>query len=321
MQTNSCIHINNEDFRIIEKYKKPDTYNYYDGSEILKAIFIDVETTGLGPDDKVIELGLVEFEYSKEGRIFKITNEYNEYQDPGIPIPELVTEITGISDKNVSGKHIDIEKVTNYIKNANLIIAHNAAFDRPHIEKLIQNLPLKPWACSMSGINWRSLGIESSKLEYLAYKNGFFYKGHRANIDCLAGIHLLSKKLFNSEKLVFSKLLENTRENQFKIWAVNSPFDTKDILKNRGYKWHPQDSNKYRAWAIEVDKDSLLDEVVFLWGDIYKSQYKMPIDVINAFNRFTTTPVNLNNNHINSSIEYIKQVFSNAEELAKSKNL
>ena len=199
-------------YRLIEKYERPQYYSVDESCNKLIGTFLDVETTGLDYKyDKIIELALVVFEYSRDGRIFNIVNEYSQYQDPGIPITTLTTELTGITNEMVKNQHIDLDLVKKHILQTNLIIAHNAKFDRKFIESFWPEIPERPWACSITDIPWESEGIESAKLEYLAYKYEFYFEGHRATADCLAGIHVLSKNLPKSGKQVLGELLNNCR--------------------------------------------------------------------------------------------------------------
>lgn len=276
-------------YRIIEKYEKPAFYHADDSAKKLIATFIDVETTGLNAKtDQIIELGFVSFEYSKDGRIFKIIDEYSEYEDPGIYIPEKITQLTGITDAMVKGKTIDTPRVLAAIARSNLIIAHNATFDREFIEAFFPDFPIKPWACSIQNINWEAEGVESTKLEYLAYKNGFFFDGHRAVSDCFAGIHLLSKTLPKSGMPILKALLDDCRTDKFKIWAINAPFEAKDILRERGYRWCAENQGKYKAWWIELPEQAAIEELSFLWTTLYPASTKLPIELSTAFNRFST---------------------------------
>lgn len=275
-------------YRVIEKYRKPQQYNPDDLSPKLIGIFLDVETTGLDSlKDKIIELGIVCFEYSADGRIFRILNEISWYQDPGMPIPSEITELTGISDDMVKGQTINQNELEKHIKSASLIIAHNAEFDRSFFETRFPNLPKRAWCCLMKDINWRSEGIESTKLEYIAYKFGFFYEGHRAAIDCLAGIHVLSHILPKSGQLVFSTLLTKHNKISFKIAAVGAPYDKKDILKKRGYRWIQWKSNAPHAWCIDVDRENIESELNFLWSEIFLHPVKLPIEILDAHTRFS----------------------------------
>lgn len=279
---------NPEQFKIIQKYQKPDFYKIDDSVPKLIGVFLDTETTGLSHSkDKILELGMIKFEYCKDGYVYKILDEFNDYQDPCEPIADYITELTGITDEMVKGKNIDEEIVAKFLENTNLIIAHNAAFDRPFFEKMFPSLTSKAWGCSKADVNWKEEKLESQKLEYLAYKYNFFYEGHRAVIDCLAGLHLLAQNLPISKKPVLKELLTNCHKTRYKIWAKNAPYETKDLLKAKNYRWSVHPTEQYKAWMIEVFEDNLELELNFLRSHIYPTDCNIPVQTINAYNRFT----------------------------------
>lgn len=276
-----------QSYRLIERYEKPLCYYLDDGSPKFKGIFLDVETTGLSiATDQIIEVGWVVFEYGADGRIFRILEVGSEYQDPGKKIPEEIVALTGISDAMVKGCGINKKELFQRLSETDLVIAHHAGFDRPFIEALWKDSPQIPWACSMTQLPWKQEGIESPKLEYLAYRFGFFYEGHRASTDCLAGVHLLSKTLPQSKDNVFKVLLQNSAKKTFRIWAVNAPIEEKDLLKRRQYRWSPAGEGKHKAWFIELEADQLLKELKFLQS-IYPYPICLPVEELNAKNRFS----------------------------------
>lgn len=61
-------------------------------------VAIDIETTGLGRSARIIELGAVRMRHGR-----KVAS-YSQLVNPQIPIPAKVTQITGITDRNVKGK-------------------------------------------------------------------------------------------------------------------------------------------------------------------------------------------------------------------------
>ena len=126
------------------------------------------------------------------------------------------------------------EQIENMLDNAVIVIAHNAAFDRPFCERLHEGFKNIAWGCSLSNIPWKSEGMENAKLEYLAYKYRFFYEGHRATIDCQVGIEILSRTLPKSDNSVLKILLDTARQPTVRIFAEGAPFETKDLLKARG---------------------------------------------------------------------------------------
>src|SRR5690606_22350588 len=152
-------------------------------------------------------------------------------EDPGYPIPEAVSELTGITDEMVRGKRIDDASVEAMLGDVSLVVAHNASFDRPFVERRLPGFAAKPWACSCREVPWREHGCSGSKLEYiLLTMAGEFYDAHRAADDCLVGIHVLASRGPTGE-LPFAQLLESARRTTFRVWAVGSPFSSKDRLK------------------------------------------------------------------------------------------
>lgn len=61
-------------------------------------VAIDIETTGLGRSARIIELGAVRMRHGR-----KVAS-YSQLVNPQIPIPAKVTQITGITDRDVKGK-------------------------------------------------------------------------------------------------------------------------------------------------------------------------------------------------------------------------
>nr|WP_245969275.1 3'-5' exonuclease [Candidatus Rickettsia colombianensi] len=277
-----------DQYKVVKRYTKPSYYHLPNSTPKQIGIFLDTETTGLSYEkDKILELGMVKFEYTEDGRIYQIVDEFNQYQDPKEPIPLHITELTGITDEMVKGKHIDQEEVIQFLENVDIIIAHNAAFDRPFFDKMFPKVIAKVWGCSRADIDWKAEKIESHKLEYLAYKYNFFYEGHRAVTDCLAGLHLLAQTLPISKQPALKQLLINCNKTRFKIWAKNAPYDTKDLLKARGYRWSMHPVEHYKSWMIETCEDNLDLELRFLRSNIYNTtSINILLQTINPHNRF-----------------------------------
>jgi len=262
-----------DDYRVLRRLMPAERYYADDESDKRMGIYLDVETTGMSADDDtIIELAMVPFEFNKSGQIFKILPAYDAFQDPEYPIPELITRITGITDEMVKGQSIDFDKVVALLNDAVIVIAHNAKFDRGFCENLHDAFKDISWACSIADINWNEEGLEGVKLEYLAYKYGFFYEGHRATIDCYAAIELLSNTLPTSGELVLKRLLDTARQVTIRLWAMNAPFDKKDLLKERKYRWSDGSNGSKKSWYIDVPEDAYDDELVYLSENIYSGK-------------------------------------------------
>lgn len=277
------------DYRVTRRLKQVAFYNEEDGSEKKIGIYLDVETTGLNSDsDKIIELAMIPFEYSEEGKIFKVLPAYTSYQDPGVSLQPITTEITGITDEMIAGHEIDLGQVESLLSQANIVIAHNARFDRGFMERFYDGFKDIAWGCSIADINWNEEGMGSLKLEYLAYEYGFFYEAHRATTDCQAGIEILSKNLHKSGGLVLKRLLDTANTTNYRLWAVKAPFEKKDILKQRGYRWSSGSDGNPKAWYADIPEQDLDSELAYLASEIaLKSVKDLPMKKIDAKTRYS----------------------------------
>ena len=277
------------DYRVLRKIQQRRTITPPDGAPFKNGLFVDVETTGLDPDrHEIIELAMVPFTYGRDGRIFSIGEAFQQLQEPKEPIAPEITAITGITGEMVSGHELDSHAVEAFMANADLIVAHNASFDRRFLENFSPAFEMKPWACSIQQVDWRSEGFEGTRLGYLVASAGYFYDRHRAQNDCYAAIELLAKTLPQCGEPAFKQLLENARKTTWRIWATYAPFDLKDALRERGYKWSSGGNGSLRAWFIDVAEDQRDAELAFLQNEIYRREIDLPMRRIDAYNRFSS---------------------------------
>lgn len=255
------------------------------------AVVLDTETTGREESDKIIELGLVVFAYDKaSGEVYGVVDTYNALEDPGMPIPPEATKVNGITDDMVAGQRIDDERVQALVEMADFVIAHNAGFDRPYCERRFPFFKAKAWACSLHQMDWAAAGMSSAKLEYIAYRLGFFYDAHRAENDCLALLYALTLPLEELEGLTAMRfILQAYLQESRRIWATGSPFEAKDLLKVRGYRWSDGSrAGTEKAWFTDVPAELLEDELAWLKAEVFNRRpFSVPVDTLDAHTRFT----------------------------------
>jgi DNA polymerase-3 subunit epsilon len=250
---------------------------------------IDVETTGLSTSqDEVIELALVKFTYLPDDRIAAVTDVYSSFNEPTIAIPEEITELTGIPDEMVAGHRIDFEAVTDFVSEAALTIAHNSNFDRKFAERYRPVFERKPWACSATEVEWRKYGFDGSRLGYLLAGVGLFHQAHRAIDDCRALLEILSSDIPKLNRSAFAILLERARRKTVRIWVEQAPFDLKDTLKRRGYRWNDGTDGRPRSWYVNVDEAAKHAEIAFLRAEIYLREIDPRVQLMSAMNRFSS---------------------------------
>lgn len=139
----------------------------------------------------------------------------------------------------------------------------------------------------MSQIPWKEEGFDGTRLSHIAAGLGFFYDAHRAVEDCNAGIEVLSNTLPISGERALSKLLTEARQDTKRIWAVNAPYDFKDILKARGYRWNDGNDGRHKAWYLDVKAAAYEPERHFLETEIYQTDINLPVTNISAKDRFS----------------------------------
>jgi DNA polymerase-3 subunit epsilon len=260
------------EYRVLRKLGRRRQFCAPDGTPTKIGIVLDIETTGLNPaSDEIIELGMVKFTFSADGRVFDVVEEFSALREPSIPIPTAVTELTGIGADMVAGQRIDVDQVERFIADAVLVIAHGAAFDRPFCDALIPGFVDKHWACSYMEIDWQARGHRGSKLTYLLNDFGLFYEGHRALDDSYALLEVLAATTPNTAGTALDALLQTARKATVRIWAQAAPFEHKDTLKARGYRWSDGSGSAPRAWWKDVEEAAAEAELVFLRKSIYQN--------------------------------------------------
>lgn len=251
-------------------------------------VIVDTETTGLNHrKDEIIEIGAIAFTFDDQGTIGDVTGVYGGLQQPTVSIPSEITRLTGIADETVAGQVIDVVRLCALIEPADLVVAHNAGFDRPFCEAFSPVFAGKAWACSVSEIDWASRGFEGTKLGYLIGQAGYFHEGHRAVDDCFALLEVLAQGGAELGRTPFAELCEASQQSRARIFAEHSPFDMKDHLKARGYRWSDGSDGRPKSWWIELAEDALDEELSYLRSEIYRwDDADPPIKRLTAFDRF-----------------------------------
>ena len=152
---------------------------------VFRGAVIDCETTGINPDaDDLIELAIVRFTYgANSARIVGLLDGFEGLQQPSRPLSKAVAKITGLSDEVLQGHHIDADAVAAQIEDVNLVIAHNANFDRRIVERAFPTMPIRPWACTMTEVDWAAQGAAGRRQSDLLAMFGLFSAAHRAGAD------------------------------------------------------------------------------------------------------------------------------------------
>ena len=257
----------------------------------LKGVVLDTETTGMNSlSDKVIELGMIVFEYDPvSAKVVSVSRVFNELEDPGFAIPPESTEIHHITDAMVKGKSINDQAVHDLLQGVSLVIAHNARFDRPFVENRWPIFTTLPWGCSIQDVNWRTNGVGSAKLEYLAMLQGVFYEAHRAVTDCWALLEILNMHLSKENQTVAQGLFESIDKKEHQVYAIGAPFESKDLLKSRAYRWNAE----IKSWSKVLGSfEGMKEELAWLKVNVYghKKDAKVEIETFSRLEKYSDRP-------------------------------
>jgi len=262
------------------------------GGPTKRILILDTETTGLDwRAENIIELAMLSVDVDLHtGQPVGVVEVYEDFEDPGRPIPSEIVKLTGITDHDVKGQKLNEVKINAMVERADLIVAHNAGFDRPFVENRLEVFEHKAWACSFAGINWKAQGLGSAKLEFLCSELGWFYDAHRAQVDCHALLRVLSSNLKTQPDDLptsgFLQLLKSAEQARTVVKAFGSPFESKDKLKARGYRWDAE----AKVWFTAVKSaDALEAEAEWLKTQIYGGRSaRIGLETQDAWVQFST---------------------------------
>lgn len=244
------------DYRVLRRLVPATRFDPALTGPVARVVILDTETTGLDASkDKVIELALVCVCVDLQtGQPTGPVEVYDGLQDPGMPMPKIARDITGITDTMLAGQQLDMARIDSLLAGADLVIAHNAGFDRPFVEDILPQTRELDWACSFADIDWTAAGHSSAKLSYLASALGWFYDAHRAEMDCHALLTVLLAELPGLGVNGLAHLLTCARTPSYRLQATGAPFAAKDLLKTRGYRWDSQG----KVWHTRLGGDAAL---------------------------------------------------------------
>ena len=194
-------------------------------------LIVDTETTGLDSNvDRCIEVGAILFNVRNRSILaqqsFLIPSENNKAEKIN-RIPSGITQLKQ-----------PLEEAINYLQalidSSDLLVAHNAAFDRKWFGKSPLPIVSKPWLCSMEDIKWpsdRNLRPRPSVRDLaLAYEVPV-WNAHRALTDCI----YLAEVFRRCDAL--EALLVHGLEPR-RLMKAQISYSERHLAKEAGFRWN-----------------------------------------------------------------------------------
>ena len=149
----------------------------------MRIAVVDTETSGTGPEDRILEFALVMME--RHARQTRIVWGHSALHDEGPPSTPEAFAIHGISEEQRRGMVVP-QEMMDHLKGSDLVVAHNASFDRAMLRRTATWTNDLPWRCSVRQIKWRRehvrfVGLSSLLDRYEIHRNVC----HRALDDAL----------------------------------------------------------------------------------------------------------------------------------------
>ena len=110
---------------------------------------------------------------------------------------------------------------------------------------------------------------------------------------------LLTQQLPGEDRTVFAALRETAATPTIRLWAAGAPFDAKDELKAKRYRWMPEGQTGIpRSWWTDVAPADLEAELAWL-ADVYRANGRvlnaaeLPRRDVTARDRWRADPLEL----------------------------
>jgi len=229
-----------------------------------KLLIIDTETTGLDPSDsQCIEVGAILFSLdfravlAQQSFLLPVSTNDAEH------INKIPAEISMINQPWLEG----LNYFNSLVSSADLLVAHNVAFDKKWFG--IDPLPQlkKPWLCTMEDIPW-SLGERLSSIRSrpsvrdlaLAYEVPV-WSAHRALSDCIY-IAEVFRRCDELEKLIMYGLEPRN------LYRANVSYDQRHLAKKAGFRWNEPIQGAWTKRLSRREANSLEFDVSEIESDL-----------------------------------------------------
>lgn len=184
-------------------------------------VVVDIETTGFSPvSDKIIEVAAVKICGGM------IVDTFSSFVNPGIHIPEMITELTGISDEMVADSdsiECVLPKLMEFCQDA-VFVAHNAPFDIGFIRENLKHIGMSEDFTILDTLNLSRMLLDIKRhllSEVAAYLDIAVVNPHRAIEDA------------NTTAKVFLRLIDILKEQGMSTLQEVAEHSVKNYVMTR----------------------------------------------------------------------------------------
>ena len=207
-------------------------------------LILDTETTGLDPETQhCVEVGAILFDVQSRAVLaqqsFLLPAETNAAE----PINRIPAAVTRLPQPWKEG----LRWFQNLLGAADVLVAHNAAFDRQWFGRGELPAVTQPWLCSMDDMRWpadRQLRSRPSVRDLALAYGVPVWAAHRALTDCI----YLAEVFARCEDLE-QQLLQGLEPRQLVRAKVS--YDDRQLARDAGFRWNDPIKG---AWARRMSE-------------------------------------------------------------------
>ena len=228
-----------------------------------RLLILDTETTGLDPErDRCIEIGAVLFDVPRRSVLsqvsFLLPCEHNPAQ--------AVNGIDPLLTQQPQPWQQGLQWFEALLAAADVVVAHNAAFDRQWFG--VAPLPAieKPWLCSMDDIRWpadRHLRSNPSVRDLALAYSVPVWAAHRALTDCIYLAQVFER--CNELEPLLRQGLEPRR-----LYRARLSYEERHKAREAGFRWNEPVSGAWSRRLSEREASLLPFPVVPVDGDLQR---------------------------------------------------
>jgi len=225
-----------------------------------RLLILDTETTGLDPQrDRCIEIGAVLFDLPRRSVLSQVSLLLPCDQNPAQAVNGIEPALTQQPQPWQQG----LQWFEALLASADLVVAHNAAFDRQWFG--IAPLPAihKPWLCTMEDIRWpadRNLRANPSVRDLALAYSVPVWAAHRALTDCI----YLAQVFERCEDL--EQLVQQGLEPR-RLYRARLSYEERHRAREAGFRWNEPVSGAWSRRLSEREAALLSFPVVPVDGD------------------------------------------------------
>lgn len=238
-------------------------------SHVIHMLVLDIEVTGWDHEvDELIGLAMTKVEVNRSnGAFIRVMDEFDGLQEPTAELSDQAVQILGYDRSALVGHQLDVQRITELVDSCELVVAHDARFDRPFLEKLVPAFRHRQWVCSMNDIYWEHLQVENlAWVDHLALCVGHHMPDSSPKSTVEAMVKLLSHPWEENLGTGFGVFIELTEGPFLKFFIPDRSGKLTFPIEMYGLRY----SKKDRGWtailggtAAEVFQDALVDMGVF----------------------------------------------------------